>query len=58
MTPPRPLFINRLFEGLIDPFRPAQDAMPPDRLTRFYAHYLRQVRGPLLLLVVVGLLSA
>ena len=46
MTPPRPLFINRLFEGLIDPFRPAQDAMPPDRLTRFYAHYLRQVRGP------------
>ena len=58
MTPPRSHFIDRLFEGLIDPFRPSEDAMPPEGLTRFYAHYLRQVRGPLLFLLVVGLLSA
>jgi len=58
MTPPRSHFIDRLFEGLIDPFRPAQDAMPPNGLIRFYAHYLRQVRGPLLFLLAIGLLSA
>ncbi len=58
MTPPRPHLIDRLFEGLIDPFRPSVDVMPPDGLVGFYAHYLRQVKGPLICLLAVGLLSA
>ena len=58
MTAPRPHFIDRLFEGLIDPFRPSEDAMPPDGLAGFYVHYLRQVKGPLLFLLLIGMLAA
>ncbi|HEY0296545.1 MAG TPA: ABC transporter ATP-binding protein [Bordetella sp.] len=56
-TPPSH-FIDRLFERIIDPFRPSEDAMPPSGLAGFYIHYLRQVKGPLFFLLVVGLFAA
>jgi ATP-binding cassette subfamily B multidrug efflux pump len=58
MTTPRSHFIDRKFERLIDPFRPAADTMPPSGLIGFYRHYLSQVKGPLLFLLIIGLLAA
>jgi ATP-binding cassette subfamily B multidrug efflux pump len=58
MKTPRSHLIDRLFERLIDPFRPSADVMPPAGLVGFYVHYLRQVKGPLIFLLIVGLFSA
>lgn len=48
----------RRLEKLIDPFRPLPDAQPPANVWRFYAHFLREVRGVFAILLLVGLLGA
>jgi len=48
----------RRFEALIDAFRPAPDAAPPQGILRFYAHYLRQVWPLFIAVLVVGLAAA
>ncbi len=48
----------RWFERLIDPFAPGDEQMPPARIWAFYWHYLRQVRGVLLAVCVVGFFVA
>ncbi|MDO5611112.1 MAG: ABC transporter ATP-binding protein [Pseudomonadota bacterium] len=48
----------RWFERLIDPFAPGDGKMPPARIWAFYWHYLRQVRGVLLAVCVVGFFVA
>ncbi|WP_439891707.1 ABC transporter ATP-binding protein [Ralstonia sp. 25C] len=48
----------RRLEKLIDPFRPLPDSQPPSQVWRFYAHFLREVRGAFVLLLVVGLVGA
>ncbi|MGH8030991.1 MAG: ABC transporter ATP-binding protein [Luteimonas sp.] len=48
----------RWFESLIDVFAEPGDAMPPRTVWRFYWHYLRQVRGILAAVCVLGLLVA
>jgi len=48
----------RRLEKLIDPFRPLPDTQPPANVWRFYAHFLREVRGVFALLLLVGLLGA
>ncbi len=50
--------IFRWFESLIDVFAEPGDAMPPRTVWRFYWHYLRQVRGILLSVCVLGLFVA
>ena len=42
------------FEKLIDPTRLPADPTPPSRLFAFYWHYLRQAKGPLAALLVLG----
>ena len=46
------------FERLIDPFAPVPARLPPDRLPRFYAFYVRQVWPVLVALMVVGAVAA
>ena len=48
----------RFFETIIDPFRPHDVSMPPNRLLRFYWHYTRQVWPALVALMVVGFVVA
>lgn len=48
----------RRLEKLIDPFRPLPDTQPPANVWRFYAHFLREVRGVFAFLLLVGLLGA
>ncbi|KJJ99311.1 multidrug ABC transporter ATP-binding protein [Burkholderiaceae bacterium 26] len=48
----------RRLEKLIDPFRPLPDTQPPANVWRFYAYFLREVRGVFAFLLVVGLLGA
>ncbi|WP_024973137.1 ABC transporter ATP-binding protein [Ralstonia pickettii] len=48
----------RRLEKLIDPFRPLPDTQPPANVWRFYAHFLREVRGVFAFLLFVGLLGA
>ena len=48
----------RFFENLVDPAKPAPDAAPPEGLTRFYVHYLRQVWPVLLAVLILGLVTA
>lgn len=48
----------RRLEKLIDPFRPLPDTQPPTNVWRFYAYFLREVRGVFAFLLVVGLLGA
>jgi len=48
----------RRLEQLIDPFRPLPDDQPPANVWRFYAYFLREVRGVFALLLFVGLLGA
>ncbi|CAJ0715883.1 Putative multidrug export ATP-binding/permease protein [Ralstonia edaphis] len=48
----------RRLEKLIDPFRPLPDTQPPAHVWRFYAYFLREVRGVFAFLLVVGLLGA
>ena len=48
----------RWFESRIDPFREATGGQPPNRLTAFYIHYLRQVWPAFAVLMVSGLIAA
>lgn len=48
----------RHLEKLVDPFRPLPDSQPPGNVWRFYAYFLREVRGVFVFLLVVGLLGA
>ncbi len=48
----------RWFESLIDVFAEPGDAMPPRGVWRFYWHYLRQVRGILAAICVLGFFVA
>lgn len=48
----------RRFEGLIDPFKPVADEMPPTGVTGFYIHYLKQVWPIFSILLVVGLIAS
>ncbi|KQQ66468.1 multidrug ABC transporter ATP-binding protein [Pseudomonas sp. Leaf127] len=48
----------RRFERLIDIFRDAPGAAPPNRVLPFYLHYLRQVWPCFVTLMVVGLIVA
>jgi ATP-binding cassette, subfamily B, multidrug efflux pump len=50
--------IFRWFESLIDIFKEAPDAPPPNGVLRFYAYYLRQVWGVFAAALVLGLLVA
>jgi len=50
--------IFRWFESLIDIFAEPGEAMPPRGVWRFYWHYLRQVRGILLAICVLGFFVA
>ena len=50
--------IFRWFESLIDIFAEPGDAMPPRSVWRFYWHYLRQVRGILAAVCVLGFFVA
>ncbi len=50
--------IFRWFESLIDIFAEPGEAMPPSRVWRFYWHYLRQVRGILAAVCVLGFFVA
>ena len=46
------------FENLIDPFKPAENVQPPNKLGAFFLHYVRQI-GPVLGAVMfTGLLAA
>ncbi|EGY63881.1 Putative multidrug export ATP-binding/permease protein SAV1866 [Ralstonia pickettii] len=58
LFPPRPDMLLRRLEKLIDPFRPLPDTQPPANVWRFYAHFLREVRGVFAFLLLVGLLGA
>jgi len=48
----------RRLERLIDPFRHMPDTQPPGGIWQFYAYFLREVRGVLAALLVVGLIGA
>jgi len=50
--------LNRVFEGWIDPFRPAPDLRPPDKALPFFAYFIRQAKLPFLALLVLGGLVA
>jgi len=50
--------LYRRFEKLIDIFREAPTAAPPDRVLPFYTYYLRQVWPSFVALLVVGLFAA
>ena len=47
-----------IFEKIIDPFNHAPDVAPPKTLSGFYWFYLKQVKGPLIALFVVGFFTA
>ncbi|RUU24119.1 ABC transporter ATP-binding protein, partial [Mesorhizobium sp. M6A.T.Ce.TU.016.01.1.1] len=48
----------RRFERMIDIFREAPAAEPPDQVLPFYLYYLRQVWPSFAVLLVVGLIGA
>ncbi|BCQ60184.1 hypothetical protein PBOI14_19340 [Pseudomonas sp. Boi14] len=48
----------RRFEQLIDIFRDAPSATPPNRVLPFYFHYIKQVWPSFVALLVVGLFVA
>lgn len=50
--------LYRRFEQLIDIFRDAPSAAPPDKVLPFYLYYLRQVWPCFAALLVVGLVGA
>ena len=52
------LMLYRRFEQLIDIFRDAPTASPPDRVWPFYTYYLKQVWPSFAALLVVGLFAA
>jgi ATP-binding cassette subfamily B multidrug efflux pump len=55
---PEPHMIFRWFESLIDIFVDPDDTPPPRSITRFYWHYLRQVRGILVAVCALGFFVA
>src|SRR5476649_336968 len=50
--------LYRRFEKLIDIFRDAPTAAPPNKVLSFYVYYLRQVWPSFVALLVVGLIGA
>ncbi|VVM85271.1 Putative multidrug export ATP-binding/permease protein [Pseudomonas fluorescens] len=50
--------LYRRFEKLIDIFREAPTAAPPDRVLPFYTYYLKQVWPSFAVLLIVGLFGA
>lgn len=50
--------VYRRFEKLIDIFRDAPSAAPPNRVLPFYTYYLKQVWPSFAVLLVVGLIGA
>ncbi|BCX69997.1 MULTISPECIES: ABC transporter ATP-binding protein [Pseudomonas] len=50
--------LYRRFEKLIDIFRDAPTAAPPDRVLPFYTYYLKQVWPSFVALLIVGLFAA
>ena len=50
--------LYRRFEKLIDVFRDAPTAAPPDRVLPFYTYYLKQVWPSFAALLLVGLVGA
>ncbi len=50
--------LYRRFEQLIDIFRDAPSAAPPDKVLPFYLYYLRQVWPCFAALLVVGLIGS
>ncbi|MGX1187755.1 ATP-binding cassette subfamily B multidrug efflux pump [Pseudomonas sp. F-14 TE3623] len=52
------LMLYRRFEKLIDIFRDAPTAAPPDRVLPFYTYYLKQVWPSFAVLLIVGLFGA
>ncbi|MDQ0121259.1 ATP-binding cassette subfamily B multidrug efflux pump [Pseudomonas lini] len=50
--------LYRRFEKLIDIFRDAPTAAPPDRVLPFYTYYLKQVWPSFAVLLIVGLIGA
>jgi ATP-binding cassette subfamily B multidrug efflux pump len=50
--------LYRRFEQLIDIFRDAPTAAPPDRVLPFYSYYLKQVWPSFAALLIVGLIGA
>nr|WP_314531579.1 ABC transporter ATP-binding protein [uncultured Pseudomonas sp.] len=50
--------LYRRFEQLIDIFRDAPTAAPPDRVLLFYTYYLKQVWPSFAALLIVGLIGA
>jgi ATP-binding cassette subfamily B multidrug efflux pump len=50
--------LYRRFEKLIDIFRDAPTAAPPDRVLPFYTYYLKQVWPSFAVLLIVGLFGA
>ncbi|VVO26915.1 ABC transporter ATP-binding protein [Pseudomonas fluorescens] len=50
--------LYRRFEKLIDIFRDAPTAAPPDRVLPFYTYYLKQVWPSFAVLLIVGLVGA
>ncbi|MBK5355334.1 ABC transporter ATP-binding protein [Pseudomonas sp. TH41] len=50
--------LYRRFEKLIDIFRDAPTAAPPDRVLPFYTYYLKQVWPSFVALLIVGLFGA
>lgn len=52
------VWISRLFETWIDPFRPRADLQPPDNIWAFLWHYVGQAKGPYLMVAATGGLVA
>ncbi|WP_127145683.1 ABC transporter ATP-binding protein [Pelagibacterium montanilacus] len=52
------LWISRVFETWIDPFRAREDFQPPDTIWRFVWHYMGQAKLPYAALMVTGGLVA
>lgn len=46
------------FEKLIDPFKEVPDTMPPKGIFAFYWHYLKQVKGIFLCLLIIGFFAS
>ena len=47
-----------IFERIINPFKHSPDIAPPKSLFAFYWFYLKQVKGPLIVLFIVGFFAA
>ncbi|MCD7059522.1 ABC transporter ATP-binding protein [Pelagibacterium xiamenense] len=50
--------VSRIFETWVDPFRPQDDMQPPDTVRGFLWHYLRQAKGPYVLVIALAGLTS